>query len=265
MNEKTRDTVPITEFPERENIIFCGKSWKSHRDNFSDRLYEKHPHINQGDKTMRFTATHAGFLYARINTVARYCLDEFDDPHTVWLSLTAEAKSQDGKWFHPLRHDDGFRSNAVRQSLYRATPKAENYAGLWLHAPRRTGYSHRHYALWVNGEVTSEDFEPVIRSHVRNHPTATEEGNPPKGAIHVRSSGQLMRLTTRDGNHEKDVAKGSTTALTKEVGNNLPSLGTDPDIREGRYCDFLWAAMLWADDRTQYKPLGRFAEIADKQ
>uniref|UniRef100_UPI00403F4504 hypothetical protein n=1 Tax=Haladaptatus sp. DJG-WS-42 TaxID=3120516 RepID=UPI00403F4504 len=212
---------------------------------------------------MRFSGAYGGFLYARVNTVARFCLDEFDDPHTVWISLKASEKAPDGRWYHPLRHDDGFRSDAVRAALHRATPKAENYAGLWVHAPRRTWYSHRHYALWIDGAARASDFEKVIDSHVRNHPTATREGHPYEKAIRLRSGNELVRATAPRGNHEMDESHGATTTLTTEVGNNVPELGTDPDVRSGRSCDFWWAAMMWADDRIRYSPLGRFQEVAE--
>lgn len=207
-----------------------------------------------GDKTPRFTKPHGAYQYARIRAVANYCKENYDNLTTVWLSLSA-AEKQSGKWVHPLEHDDGFRSHAVKQALYRARLNLgiDRWAGLWLMAPRKTGYSHRHYALWIDTESVSEkDYHPVIDSHVRNHPIATESGNLYGDAIQIR----------------KGCECGSFLA---EIARNLPEIGPgeeipSPDVRsiEGkwRYVQ-AWCSLYWYMDRIRSYELGSFGEIAE--
>lgn len=197
-----------------------------------------------GTATPRFTKPHGDYHYARIKAVSDYCEEHYDPLTTVWLSLQADEKIR-GEWVDPLMHDDGFRSNAVKQSLFRVRKKldVDEWAGCWLMSPRRTGYSHRHYALWINKEVEVSDFHSVIDSHVRNHPTASSEKNQYRDAIQIRQG---------------DEVKG----LPAEIAHNLPEIGASTDVRsvdEARR----WCSMYWFDDRIRFQELGSFREYAE--
>lgn len=252
------DEIPL--FQNRGAIEIDGKRWDEIEPAFSRELSETAPHKHLGDKTPRFTQAHGEYLYARLKAVQTYCEEEYDNLVTVWLSLTAEEKVG-GKWVHPLRHDDGFRSNSVKQALYRVRKRldVEDWAGMWLMAPRKTGYSHKHYALWLD---VSEDygirelqevFHPVIDAHVRSHPTATSARNPYGKAIQVR---------------EGDDCEG----LPAEVARNFPEIGPgrgvpSPDVRsitnDWSYVR-IWCAFYWYDDRIRQYELGEFREIAEE-
>jgi len=237
----------------RSDIVIDGETWADLKKQFATELSKTSPHENLGDKTPRFTEPHGKYLYARLSDVHAHCADEWDNLTTVWLSLTADEKDGSGNWVHPLKHDDGFRSNAVKQALYRARRKLDldQWAGLWVMAPRQTGYSHKHYPLWLDCPQSIEQirsaFEPVIDSHVRAHSLASHRGNPYPKAIQVRKDGDC------DG-------------ILAEIGRNIPEIGVETDVRnvEENWKDAQrWAAFYWHDDRIRQYELGKFQEIAD--
>ncbi len=239
-------------YENRADIEIGGQTWAEITEQFTRSLASTAPHKNLGDKTARFTEPHGDYLYARLSAVHSHCV-KWDNLSTVWLSLTADEKDSSGNWLHPLSHDDGFRSDAVRQALYRVRRRLdiEQWAGLWLMAPRQTGYSHKHYALWLDCPQSIEQiesaFEPVVKSHIRNHPTATVEGNPCSQAVQVRKDGDCERLLP-------------------EIGHNIPEIGSETDVRslseEWQYAR-IWAALYWSDDRIRQYELGQFEPIAN--
>lgn len=238
-------------FKNRAEINIGGQAWADLTEEFGTELAETAPHVNLGDKTPRFTEPHGGYLYARLRAVYRHCKD-WPNLRTVWLSLTADEK-RSGKWVHPLKHDDGFRSSAVKQAVYRARRALDvkQWAGLWLMAPRKTGYSHKHYALLLDVDASVREiesaFSKVVKSHTRAHPYASEKGNPCTQAVQAR---------------EGDGCK----KLLPEIGHNIPELGPEVDIRnigEDRQYARIWAALYWHQDRIRQYELGRFSEIAD--
>jgi len=244
----------LASYESRADVSIRGEPWPKVESSFCDDLSETAPHKHLGDKTPRFTEPHGEFLYARLRAVSDYCREEFDGLVTVWITLQADEKSPDGRWYDPLEHDDGFRSDALKQALYRVrrTIDVSRRAGLWLHAPRRTGYSHRHHALWLEvpdvSEVCSEDFGPVVNTHVNNHPTAKEGNNPIDEAVKIRTGEEC------DG-------------LPAEIAHNLPEIGPQTDVRslsERWEYARIWCAMYWWDDRIRGYELGEFKDIADK-
>jgi len=246
------DEIPL--YQSRADIEIDGKRWDDIEPAFSRELSETAPHQHMGDKTARFTEPYGKYLYARLKAVQTYCEEEYDNLVTVWLSLTAEEKI-DGKWVHPLRHDDAFRSNSVKQALYRVRKRLDvvDWAGMWLMAPRKTGYSHRHYSLWFDVpnygiREVREAFHPVIDSHVGNHPTATSDGNPYEKAIRARQGEECQ-------------------TLPGEVAHNLPEVGPSTDVRnltqEWAFAR-IWCAFYWYDDRIRQYELGEFGDITEE-
>jgi len=239
-------------YENRAEIKIDGETWAEITEQFSTGLAETAPHKNLGDNTPRFTEPHGKYLYARLRAVHRYCM-KWLNLKTVWLSLTADEKNESGEWVHPLRHDDGFRSSAVKQALYRARRRldVEQWAGVWLMAPRKTGYSHRHYALWLDTEELIEQielaFERVVESHISAHPYASADGNPVDQAVQVRCLDDCEKLLP-------------------EIAHNIPEIGPDTDVRnlseDWQYAR-IWAALYSTDDRVRQYELGRFKEIAD--
>lgn len=237
----------------RSNIEIRGQPWNELTDEFTREIASTAPHQNLGDKTPRFTEPHGKYLYTRLKAVHKNCTN-WENLSTVWLSLRADEKDESGNWVDPLWHDDGFRSDSVRQARSRARDALdiEQWAGIWLMTPRKTGYSHKHYALWLDclADVwqIQEAFEKVVESHIRAHPTATKDGNPLDKAVKVRK--------------EDDCNK-----LLPEIGHNIPEIGPDEDIRnlsEEWQAAKMWAAMYWDDDRIRQYELGQYEPIADR-
>ena len=269
MPEKELAELSASIWADRNRISFSGQTWSEWADDFGEWLSAKLPLRKNRTSTPRFTLQKAKYRYARVKSAARYCFEHFDRPHTVWLSLTARSRKRDG-WVNPAIHDAGFRSGAVKQALYRSRKKAriDDYAGVWLHAPRTEWYSHKHIALWVDGNVAEEDFHPVIKSHVRNHRYADKSHHQYGDAISIRSPNEYALATpagSSQSNRGIDAERGQTAGLTNEVGDNIPALGANSDIRNCSEGAFMWATMLWALDRKYWQPLGDFKQYADRK
>ncbi|WP_144060707.1 hypothetical protein [Salinarchaeum sp. Harcht-Bsk1] len=235
-----------------------GQTWAQQSANFCDWLQQEGPHQNKGQYTARFTHSKARYRFAKVADCERYCIREYDDLHTVWLSLNARAKADTGLWYDPLDHYDGFQSGAVSKALRRCIP-SDDYVGVSLHSPRQTGYTHRHVALWIDGTVAQDDFQAFINSFVRNHPTARESDNSPEKAIRVnRVTGNDLSHLPEGADSETEAQRGRTTALPREIASNLPAMQVDNDLQQAPCHVRLWASLLWATDKRAWQPLGGY-------
>ena len=85
------------------------------------------------------------------------------------LTFTASSTDDSGNPLPPVDHLDGLLESwdAIRRSLDRVLDE-NRYERLAILEPHKSGYIHIHMAVFVDGKVTSTDFEPVIESHVNN-------------------------------------------------------------------------------------------------
>lgn len=111
--------------------------------------------------------------YARIKALERQVRHEYDDLHVVMLTFTGSTRNAKGGWRCPADHlrdvVSSWRPNrgrgvyhALRDSL---DGKAWEYGLVLEH--HKSGYGHVHCAVFVDGEVTAEDFYPAIDAHLR--------------------------------------------------------------------------------------------------
>jgi len=255
----------------RAEIEIAGQTWAQQAANLSEWLQDEGPHLNKGPHTARFTRPNAEYRRGQVGDVERYCIRNYDDLHTIWLSLNARAKcSECGRWYHPVDHYEGFNSGAIAKALRRAIPSNE-YVGVSLHSPRKEWYTHRHVALWIDGSATVGDFQSFIDSFIRNHPTAQASDNPYEGAIRINKvTHDDLSYSPKGANIEAEVKRGRTTALPVEITKNLPAINFTNDLQQAPRNVRMWAGALHAHEKQAWRGLGgysgsRFKKYAKRQ
>ena len=137
--------------------------------------------------------------YAKLKDLERGVERTFEGLTTVMLTLTASHRNAAGGWRCPADHMRGLMGgyNAARKRLHQVLSSRKwEYARVW--EPHGSGYGHLHLAVFVedaDDELTAEQFEPVMRSHVENcepagwdahRPNPPEEGD--EGAVSVSAN-----------------------------------------------------------------------------
>lgn len=112
--------------------------------------------------------------YAKIHNLRRGLRDEWGDLlHVAFLTFTASSRNARGGYRCPADHLNDLKSSsgAILSALHRSL-EGRDYEFCWVHEPHKSGYVHRHLAVFVRGSVSEEDFHPVIDAHLRNCPSA---------------------------------------------------------------------------------------------
>ncbi|WP_266075747.1 hypothetical protein [Haladaptatus caseinilyticus] len=205
--------------------------------------------------------------HGRTKDVERYCIENFENLTTVWLTFKIPEKTVGGSWRNPIAHIREFEQgyDSVYSSLYHRLKTRDDYeyAGVRLFASRRTGYTHMHVALWVNAELSREYFEPVVDNFVNNAQTATMEDNPYDKAIRIRNVSDSDVQLEQSGNTDVDRKRGATTKLPSEVSGNLDVLNRYEDTTDSPSAELLHATALFEAGKKAWNPFGSFNEIAD--
>lgn len=191
----------------------------------------------------RFTPERWERRYAKLNDLARGVREEYGRRlTTVMLSLTASSEDADGNPRPPLDHllDLEASKDPVRAALDRVLD-GRRWERIAIPEQHKSGYIHWHYAIFVDGDVSAEDFRPVIDAHLRNCPTARREAhridpeNPDESAVSVGQSVENL--------------PAYLTAYTLGEGDEYAH---DPlDAPEQRQ---MMLALLWATNKRYWRP-----------
>lgn len=111
--------------------------------------------------------------YARLKAFERQIIKEYDDPHSVMLTLSGSSRNANDGWRCPADHlRDVVES--WRPSRGRGVYHTLRYVldgRQWEYAivveKHLSGYGHVHCAVFVDGEVTESEFHSVIDAHLR--------------------------------------------------------------------------------------------------
>jgi len=121
--------------------------------------------------------------YAKLKDFERGIRRRFDgDPKTAMLTFTASHLNDQGGQRCPADHmreiAEGWR--LARKHLYPALDGQEwEYARIW--EPHENGYGHLHVAIFADGELRPEMFEPVMSNYVGNVTAAGSEAHAVRG------------------------------------------------------------------------------------
>ena len=124
----------------------------------------------QGSKPHRFHPEYANKQYAELKDLERGISEAYGKRlHTTMLTFTASSTDDFGNPLPPVDHLDGLLESwdAIRRSLDRVFDE-NRYERLAILEPHKSGYIHVHMAVFVDGYVSPETFQPVLESHVEN-------------------------------------------------------------------------------------------------
>jgi hypothetical protein len=169
-----------------------------------------------------------------------------------------------------------------RRNILKELGAYERYAGVSLLAPKEGDrvpqandpYSHAHTFLWIPGEVSAEDFYPLVKRHIKHVEGATEENHPLDEAVSVQihdSSEVKTPSSVKARGADLDRERGPTTALPQELGANLPLLRCRFDARGAPEYIEEWCAhlRLGTDGErstrgtSRFRKLGRYEKYAN--
>jgi hypothetical protein len=213
----------------------------------------------QGSKPHRFAPEYSDKQYAKLKDLERGLADEYGKRfHTAMLSFTASG-APNGEPLPPVDHLDGLLESweAIRRSLDRVLDgrRWERLAILEPHPGdgENNGYLHIHIAVFVDGPITAEQFQPVIEAHLRNCDIADRDAHGVDD-IQVRHAG-----ADRDGKRNHALAEGIEfdSEVMSELAVYLAEyLGTygDGDPLDAPEHVQAANAVLWATQRQRWRP-----------
>jgi hypothetical protein len=187
--------------------------------------------------------------YARFSDLERGLKDDYGARlHTALLSLTCSNTDEDGNLLPPVDHllDLEESYDAVTSALDRVL---DGYR--WEYCavlePHQSGYTHIHFGVFVDGEVTEETFHPVIDSHLRNCDRAERAAHdynsfdPDERPISVFHSGR----TTNDRTPELE-------NLSAYLAEYLGNYGDSP--LEADATTQVFYTVMWALNKQRIRP-----------
>jgi hypothetical protein len=211
----------------------------------------------QGSKPHRFHSEYADKQYAKLKDLERGISEAYGKRlHTAMLTFTASSTDDSGNPLPPVDHLDGLLESwdAIRRSLDRVFDE-NRYERLAILEPHKSGYIHIHMAVFVDGKVTSTQFEPVIESHVNNCDLAgwTAHDLDEDSTISVRHVG-----ADRQPGYNHALAEGiehdsdTISELAIYLAEYLGTYGDDPlDLPEHVQSA---NSVLWATNRQRWRP-----------
>jgi hypothetical protein len=199
----------------------------------------------QGSKPHRFAPEYNDKQYAKLKDLERGLGEEFGKRlHTAMLTFTASG-SPDDEPLPPVDHLDGLLESweAIRRSLDRVLDgrRWERLAILEPHPGdgENNGYLHVHMAVFIDGPITAEQFQPVIDAHLRNCDIADRDAHGVDD-IQVRHAG-----SDRDDE--------GLDELAIYLAEYLGTYGDDDPLDAPEHVQAA-NAVLWATQRQRWRP-----------
>jgi hypothetical protein len=124
----------------------------------------------KGGSPNRFDPEYADKQYAKLKDLERGLRENWGKLlYTAMLTFTASSTTEGGEPAPPVDHLEDLTGTweAVRRELNRVLEGRE-WEYLWILEPHKSGYLHRHLAVFVKGPVNRGEFAPVIEAHVQN-------------------------------------------------------------------------------------------------
>ena len=226
-----------------KGLIKQWRTWYEDRRN-AGLVFEKDGEQCTGPQENRFMPSYSNKLYAKMKDLERGLHDAYGRRfHTGMLTLTASA-GRPGEWVAPRDHLDELLSSweAVRRALHRSLDDSLRWEYLMVLEPHKSGYAHAHIAIFVDGVVEEERFEPVIDAHLRNCELAERDAHDYEKVITVkRVAGSRDRGAGEIGN------------LGSYVGEYLGIYEEEGPLDAPEYVQ-AFNALLWATGRQRWRP-----------
>lgn len=198
----------------------------------------------------RFTSDEWEKRYAKLNDLETGLREDYGRRlHTALISITASSTDADDNPRPPIDHLlDIEQSNGARTTALSRIFDDKRYERVALPEQHKSGYIHWHYAIFFDGKLSADDFQPVINAHLNNCPTAGEEAHeirpddPSGSSVVVRHVG--------DGN------EGEISNLAAYLTNYTLGEGDDygHDPLEAPQERQMMLALLWAANKRYWRP-----------
>jgi len=189
----------------------------------------------------RFSPEYTERQYARFSDLERGLKEEYGAQlHTALLSLTCSNTDEHGRLLPPVDHLQDLEESydAVRLALKRALD-GYDWEAVSILEPHKSGYTHIHFAVFVDGEVDEETFHSVIDAHLRNCDRAERAAHDynsfdkSERPISVFHSGR----TTNDRTPELE----NLSAYLSEYLGNYGDSPLEADVRTQMFYTVMWA------------------------
>ena len=211
----------------------------------------------QGNKPHRFHPEYSSKQYAKLKDLERGISEAYGKRlYTAMLTFTASSTDDSGNPLPPVDHLDGLLESwdAIRRSLDRVFDE-NRYERVAILEPHKSGYIHIHMAVFVDGIVTSTQFEPVIESHVNNCDLAgwTAHDLDEDDTISVRHAGAdrqpgYNHALAEGIEHDSDQLAEIAIYLAEYLGVfDADPLDTPEHIQAAN-------SVLWATNRQRWRP-----------
>jgi Putative rep protein (DUF1424). len=212
-----------------------------------------------GSSPHRFDPDYSAKQYAKLKDLERGVQARFGKRlHTGMLSLTASS-TPNGDPLPCVDHLDELLSSwsAVSRALRRVLDDRRS-ARLAILEPHpgdgaNNGYLHIHIAVFVDGYVKPETFQPVIDAHLRNCDLATADAHTTDD-IQIRHAG-----ADRDPGYLHSLAEGiehdsdQLGELAIYLAEYLGTYGDDDPLEAPEHVQAA-NALLWATNRQRWRP-----------
>jgi hypothetical protein len=211
-----------------------------------------------GSSPHRFAKDYADTQYAKLKDLERGVKERFGRRlHTAMLTLTGSSRP-DGEPLPPVDHLDQLLESwdSVSRELRRVLSdyRSARLAILEPHPGNgpNNGYFHIHIAVFVDGKIAAEEFEPVLRRHVDHSPIA-EPAQHTTDEIQVRHVGK-----ERDWKNNHALAEGlrfDSESIDNLAGYLAEYLGTSwDDPLDAPEFEQAANAVLWSTERQRWRP-----------
>jgi len=203
----------------------------------------------RGSNPHRFSEDYSNKQYAKLKDLERGLAEDYGKRlHTAMLTFTASAQPSESH-LPPVDHLDSLLSSwdAIRRALGHAVGnrRFERLAILEPHPGDgpNNGYLHIHLAVFVDGYVSRETFEPVIEAHLRNcdHAEAEAHDTTDDSTISVRHAGA-------DREADDEVLDELAIYLAEYLGCYEGDPLDAPEFVQAAN------ALLWATNRQRWRP-----------
>jgi hypothetical protein len=201
----------------------------------------------RGGDPNRFAPEYGDKQYAKLKDLERGVRADYGKRlHTAMVTLTASPRDGEGGLLAPVDHlDELLESNeAVMRALRRVTDGRRSER-LVILEPHKSGYIHIHIAVFVDGVVLAEEFEPVIEAHLRNCDQAGREAHRiAPSDPDTRSAVSVNHVGSERGDDE---IENLGTYLAEYLGTYEDPLEQPDHVQAAN-------ALLWATQRRRWRP-----------
>jgi len=212
-----------------------------------------------GSTPHRFDPDYADKQYANLKDLERGVQARFGKRlHTGMLTLTASS-TPNGEPLPCVDHLDDLLSSwsSVSRTLRRVLDDRRS-ARLAILEPHpsdgpNNGYLHIHIAVFVDGKIKPETFQPVLDAHLRNCDLATADAHTTDD-IQIRHAG-----ADRDPGYLHSLAEGidydseQIAELAIYLAEYLGTYGDDDPLDAPEHVQAA-NALLWATNRQRWRP-----------